>query len=107
MKPACRKSRAGNLLMWSDLILDPSLKVNRGYPKLKVLITHLLLVLEVCNMKPTCRISWAGNLLMSSDLTFGRSFKIKRWFTGFGELCKEAPLCTKIYSTLYIPLYKN
>ena len=71
--------------MWSDLTLDPSFKVKRGQPNLKVLITRLLLILEVCNVKRTCRISWAGNLLMS-HLTFDPSFKVKRWFTGFGEL---------------------
>ena len=43
----------------------------------KVLITHLLLVLEVCNMKPTCRKSWARNFLMWSNLTLGPSFKVK------------------------------
>ena len=26
-KPTCRKSGAGNLLVWSDLTLDPSFKV--------------------------------------------------------------------------------
>ena len=85
-KPPYRISWAGNLLMWSDLTLSPSFKVKRGQPNLKGLITHLLLILEVCNVKkPTCRILWAGNLLIS-DLTFGPSFKVKRWFTGFGEL---------------------
>ena len=66
----------------------PSLpfQVKRGQPNLKVLITHLLLILEVCKVKPTYRISWTGNLRMWSDLTFGPSFKVKRWFTGFGEL---------------------
>ena len=64
---------------------EPLFKVKRGQPNLKVLITHLLLILEVYNVKPTCGISWAENLLMS-DLTFGPSFKVKRWFTGFGEL---------------------
>ena len=29
-KPANRKSLAANLLMWSDLTLDPSFKVKRG-----------------------------------------------------------------------------
>ena len=29
-KPTYRKSRTGNLLMWSDLTLDPSFKVIRG-----------------------------------------------------------------------------
>ena len=57
--------------MRSILTLDPSFKVKRGEPNLKVLTTHLLLVLEVCNVKPTCRKSWAGNLLMWSDLTLG------------------------------------
>ena len=33
-------------------------------PSLKVLITCLLLVLEVCNVKPTYRKSWAGNRLI-------------------------------------------
>ena len=85
MKPTYRKSLAGNLLMWSGLTLSPSFKVKRGQPNLKVLITCLLLILEVCNVKPTRRKSWAWNLLMS-DLTFGSSFKVKRLFTGFGEL---------------------
>ena len=61
---------------------------------LKVLITHLLLVLEVCNVKPTCRKSWPENLLMWSDLTLGPSFKATRWFTGFGELSFQ---CIQIY----------
>ena len=29
-KPNYRKSWTGNLLVWSDLTLDPSFKVNRG-----------------------------------------------------------------------------
>ena len=70
MKPTYRKSWPGNLLMWSDLTLSPSFKVKGGQPKLKVLITCLLLILEVCNVKPTCRISWAGNLLILLALTF-------------------------------------
>ena len=64
-------------LIWSDLALDPSLKVNRGQPNLKVLITCLLLVLEVRNLQPAYRKSWAGNLLMWSDMTLGPSFKVK------------------------------
>ena len=54
--------------------------------KLKVPITPLLLVLEVCNMKPTYRKSFAGNLLMWTDLTLVPSFKVQKWFTGFDEL---------------------
>ena len=46
-KPTYRKSWAGNLLAWLDLTLGPSFKVKRGQPNLKVLVTHLLLVLEV------------------------------------------------------------
>ena len=45
---------------------------------LKLLITHLLLLLEVWNGKPTYRNSWAGNLFVFSDLTLGPSFKVKR-----------------------------
>ena len=36
-----RKSWAENLLMRSDLTLDPSFKVKGGYPNLTVLITRL------------------------------------------------------------------
>ena len=81
-KPTYRKSWAGNLLVWSDLTLGPSFKVKRVQPNLiqpnlKVLITHLLLVLEVWDGKPAYRKSWAGNLLVWSDLTLGPSFKVK------------------------------
>ena len=78
MKPTYRKSWAGNLFMWSHLPLDPSFKVKRGQPNLKVRITCLLLILEVCNVKPTYRKSWAENLLMWSDLTLGPFFKVKQ-----------------------------
>ena len=57
--------------------LGPSFKVKRGWQKLKVLITRLLLVLEVWDGKPTHRKSWARNLLMWSDLTLDPSFKVK------------------------------
>ena len=76
-KPTYRKSWAGNLLVRSDLTLDPSFKVKRGQPNLKVLITRLLLVLQVWDGKPAYRKSWAGNLLVWSDLTLGPSFKVK------------------------------
>ena len=64
--------------MWSDLTLGPSFKVKRGQPILKVLITRLLLIPEVCNVKPTYRKSWVGNLLMWSHFTLDTSFKVKR-----------------------------
>ena len=53
MKKTYRKSWAVNLLMWSDLTFGFSFKVKQGQPELKVLITHLLLVQEVCSVKPT------------------------------------------------------
>ena len=56
---------------------DPSFKVKRGQPNLKVLITRLLLVLQVWDGKPAYSNSWAGNLLVWSDLTLGPSFKVK------------------------------
>ena len=47
----------------------PLLQGQTRTAKLKVLITCLLLVLDVCNVKPTYGKSWAGNLLMWSNLT--------------------------------------
>ena len=54
--------------MWSDMTLDPSFKVKRGEPNLKVRITRLLLVLEVWDGKPTYRKSWAGNILVCGQI---------------------------------------
>ena len=65
MKPTYRKSWAANLLMWLDSTLGPSFKVKQGNGNLKVVITHLLLVLEVLDGKPTYRKSWAVNLWCS------------------------------------------
>ena len=76
-KTIYKKSWAGNLLVWSDLTLGPSLKVKRGQPKVKVPKTRLLLVVEVWDGKPAYRKSWAGNLLVWSDLTLNPSFKVK------------------------------
>ena len=78
MKRTYRKSCAANLLMGSDLTLDSSFKVKRGYPNLKVLITCLLLVQEVWDGKPTYMKSRTGNLVVWSDLTLGPSIKVKR-----------------------------
>ena len=77
VKPTYRQSWARNLLVWSDLTLDPSFKVKPRWRNIRVLITLLLLVLEVCNVKPNCRISRVWNLVMLSDLTFSASFKVK------------------------------
>ena len=79
--------------------LEPLLQGQKRRANLKVLVTCLLLVLEVCNVKATYRKSWAGNLLMCSVLTLGPSFKVKQWFTGFDELslrwiqiCIDSPM---------------
>ena len=96
MKATYRKSWVGNLLKWSDLTLSTTFKVKRGQPNVKVLISRLLLILDVCNVKPTYRISWAGNLLMDvrfdlwpllqgqmmSCLSSGYKFAlVLRWFS--------------------------
>ena len=44
--------------------LGPVLQGQARIAKLKVLITHSLLVIEVWDGKPTYRKSWAGNLLI-------------------------------------------
>ena len=65
----------------SDVVrfdLGPLLQGQTRIAKLKVLITHLLVVQEVLDGKPTYRKSWAGNLLVWSDLTLGPAFKVKR-----------------------------
>ena len=77
-KSTFSKSWAGNLLVWSDLTLDPSFKIKGGLPNLKVPITHLVLVLEVWDGKSTFSKSWAGNLLMWSDFPLDPSFKVIR-----------------------------
>ena len=58
--------------------LGPLLQGQMRIAKLKVLITHLLLVIEIWDDKPTYRKSWGGNLLVSANLTLGLSFKVKR-----------------------------
>ena len=56
--------------MWSDLTFDLSFKVKRGYPNLKVLLTCLLFVLEVCSLKLTYRKSfgWESSDVVRFDL---------------------------------------
>ena len=58
--------------------LRPLLQGQTKIAKLKVLITHLLLVLEVWDGKPTYRKSWTGNLVVWWDLILGPPFKVKR-----------------------------
>ena len=75
MKPTYRKSCAANLLMWSELTLDPSLQGQTRIAKLKSAYNSLI-IHEVWDGKATYRKSWAGNLLMWSDLTLDPSFKV-------------------------------
>ena len=64
-------------IYWCGQIdLGPLLQGQTKIAKLKVLITHVLLVLEVRDGKPTYRKSWAGILLVWSDLTLDHSFKV-------------------------------
>ena len=58
--------------------LGPIPKGQMRIAKVKVLMTCLLLVLQVCNAKPTYKKSWARNLLMWSDLALGPSRKVER-----------------------------
>ena len=73
MKPTCMKSYTSNLLMWSNLTLDPSLQGQTRIAKLKSAYNSLNIILEVWDGKPTFRKLWAGNLLLWSDLTLGPS----------------------------------
>ena len=57
--------------------LEPLLQGQTRIAELKMILTHLLLILGVWDGKPTYRKSWAGNLLMWSDLTLDPSFKVK------------------------------
>ena len=99
IKPTYRKSLTENLLMWSDLTLDPFFKVKRRYPNLKVFITRLLFVLAACNVKPTYRKSWAGNLLMCPDLTLDPFFKkFKRGYPNFKMFISPLLLVLNVYS---------
>ena len=56
----------------------PLFQGQKRVANLKVLIAHLLLVLEIWYGKPTYRKSWAWILLVWSDLTLDPSFKVKR-----------------------------
>ena len=77
-KPTYRESWAGNLMMCSDLTLDPFPQGQTRIAKPKVLIARLLLVVQVWDGKPIYRKSWDKILLMWSDLTLDPSFKVKQ-----------------------------
>ena len=72
------KSTYNSLILVLEFCNVTFFKVKGGQPNLKVLITHLLLVLVVCIVEPTYRKLFARNLLMWLDLTLGPSFKFKR-----------------------------
>ena len=59
MKPTCRKSWAGNLLMWSDLTLSPSFKVKRWFTGFGELSFQWL---QICISSPMRRSSLNGTL---------------------------------------------
>ena len=77
MKPSCKKSWPGNLLVCLDLTLGPLLQCQTKIEELKSAYDLLIFGPKVCSVKPTFRKSWAGNVLMRSDLTLGPSFKVK------------------------------
>ena len=58
--------------------LGPLLQGQMRIAKLKMLRTHLLLVVQAWDGKSTDRKSWAGNLLVWSHSTLDLSFKVKR-----------------------------
>ena len=57
--------------------LGPIIQGQTRIAQLKVLITHLLLVLEVWGGKPTYGNLWTGNLLVRTNFTLGPSLKVK------------------------------
>ena len=76
-KPTCGKSWAGNLLIWSDLTLDPLLQGQMRIAKLKSAYNSLIIGPRGLEWKPTYRKSLAGNLVVWSDLTLDPAFKVK------------------------------
>ena len=62
-KLSCRKSWAGNLLVWSVLTLNPSFKVKQGLPNLSA-YNSFIIGPRGLGRKPTYRKSWAGNFLV-------------------------------------------
>ena len=68
-----RKPYAANLLVMSNLTLDPSFKVKLGRVSIKVPISRLLLVLEVSNVQSTFRRPYAANLLVIGPLLQGQT----------------------------------
>ena len=78
--------------MWSDLSLGSLLQGQMSIATLKVLITHLLLVLEVCNIKKHNVIMAWKSLFTYSHKYFSISYKIAN--------CRDA-LYKNLLSSLY------
>ena len=55
MKPTCRRSWVGNLLMFSDLTLGPSFKVKRWFTGFGELSFQWI---QICIGSPICRSSY-------------------------------------------------
>ena len=58
-KPTYRKSWAGNLVVWSDLTLDPSFKVKRWFTGFGELSFRWI---QICIGCPMCRSSFHSNM---------------------------------------------
>ena len=58
MQPCHRVSWTRNLLMGSDLNLNPSFKVKHGHQNPYI----LLIIIDIKDLKPTFEIAWARNL---------------------------------------------
>ena len=78
--------------------LGPHFQGHVRIAKLKVLITHLLLVQEVWDGKPTYIKSWTGNLLVWSDLAVGPSFKAITCLLLVLEVCNVKPTCSILWA---------
>ena len=78
--------------------LGPLLQGHTRITKLKMLINHLLLVLEVWVGKPTYRKSWAENPLVWSDLTLDPSFKVKQGYPNLKVLISRLLLVLEVYN---------
>ena len=56
--------------MWLNLTFGPSFKTRQGYPNLKVLITHLLLVIEFLECETDLQqiMGWASFAVVRFDI---------------------------------------
>ena len=70
MKQTYRKSWAGNLLMWSDLTLDPSFKVKRWFTGFSELSLQWI---QICIGSPMRRFSFQQWKLLCENLKVEKS----------------------------------